>query len=87
MGPRRRPGRTITVLAAGFLALDGALLLLAGIWSGRLDLVLWGSAFAAGAIGVVFYWRHYLRQLRALGMGLEARFRDLQKLDANSRRE
>ncbi len=87
MGPRRRPGRTMTVVAAGFLALDGALLLLAGVWSGRLDLVLWGSAFVAGAVGVVFYWRHYLRQLRALGVGLEERFRDLQELDANSRRE
>ncbi len=87
MGPRRRPGRTMTVVAVGFLALDGALLLLAGIWSGRVGLVLLGGAFAACAVGVVFYWRRYLRQLRALGLGLEARFRDLQELDANSRRE
>ena len=77
----------MTVVAVGFLALDGALLLLAGIWSGRLDLVLWGGAFAAGAVVVVFYWRRHLRQLRALGVGLEARFRDLQELDASSRRE
>jgi hypothetical protein len=77
----------MTVVAVGFLALDGALLLLAGIWSGRVGLVLLGSAFAACAVGVVFYWRRYLRQLRALGLGLEARFQDLQELDADSRRE
>ncbi len=89
-GPARavsRPGRTITVVAVGFLVLDGVLLTLAGMWLGRVGLVLWGVGFGAAAVAVVFYWRRYLGQLRALGAGLEDRFREVQELEADLRRE
>ena len=82
-----RPGRTITVVAVGFLGMDGALLALAGLWSGRVGLVLWGVGLGAAAAAVVFYWRCHLGQLRALGMGLEDRFRELQGLEADLRRK
>ncbi len=82
-----RPGRTITVVAVGFLVLDGALLALAGMWLRRVGLVLWGVGFGAAAVAVVFYWRRYLGQLRALGVGLKDRFREVQELEADLRRE
>ena len=82
-----RPGRTITVVAVGFLALDCALLTLAGLWSGRVGLVWWGVGLGAAAVAVVFYWRRYLGQLRALRVGLEDRFRELQELEADLRPE
>ncbi len=71
----------------GFLALDGALLFLAGMWSGRVGLVLWGVGFALGAVAVLLYWRRYLRQLRELNAGLEARFRELQELEGGFEEE
>ena len=74
-------------MAVGFLALDGALLTLAGLWSGRLGLVLWGVGLGVAAVAVVLYWRRYLGQLRALSVGLEDRFRELQELEADLRRE
>jgi hypothetical protein len=74
-------------LAVGFLALDGGLLVIAGMWSGRVGLVLWGVGVGAAAVAVVLYWRRYLRQLRALRAGLEDRFRELQEFEADLRRE
>jgi hypothetical protein len=77
---RTQPGRTVTVLAVGFLVLDGALLTMAGVWSGRLGLILWGIVCGAGAAGVFYYWRRHLRGLREINKGLEARFRELMEL-------
>ncbi len=57
--------------------LDGALLTMAGVWSGRLGLILWGIAFGAGAVAVFFFWRRHLQRLREINKGLEARFREL----------
>ena len=74
-------------MAVGFLALDGALLFLAGMWSQRLGLMLWGVGFGIGAIAVVFYWRRHLRRLRTLRAGLEARLRELQELESDFRGE
>ena len=71
----------------GFLVLDGALLTLTGMWLGRVGLVLWGVGFGAAAVVVVFYWRRYLGQLRALGAALEDRFREVQELEADLRRQ
>lgn len=60
---RRRPARTLTVFAVGFLALDGVLLILAGLWSRHGWLVLWGVFFVVCAGVPVFAWRRYLRNL------------------------
>ena len=60
--------------------LDGALLTMAGVWSGRFGLILWGIAFGAAAAGVFYYWRHHLRRLREINKGLEARFRELMEM-------
>ncbi len=67
----------------GFLALDGALLLMAGMWFRRIGFVAWGLVFALGAVAVFFYWRRYLRHLREINKGLEARFRELTELQAD----
>ncbi len=64
----------------GFLGLDGALLLMAGLWSGRFGLIAWGLAFVLGAMAVFFYWRRYLRHLHEISEGLESRFRELMEL-------
>lgn len=77
---RRRPGQTITILAVGFLALDGVLLLMAGFWSGRVVLLVWGGVFGLAAAAVFLYWRRYLRQLREISEGLEARLRELMQM-------
>ncbi len=69
----------------GFLALDGALLLMAGMWTGRVGLVVWGLVFALGAVAVFWYWRRYLRQLRELNKGLESRFQELMELSGDLR--
>ena len=64
----------------GFLALDGALLLMAGVWLQRIGFVVWGLVFVLGAVAVFFYWRRYLRRLREISEGLESRFRELMEL-------
>ncbi|MCH6547813.1 MAG: hypothetical protein IH798_05140 [Gemmatimonadetes bacterium] len=71
------------MLAVGFLALDGALLLMAGIWLRRIGLVAWGVVFALGAVAVFFYWRRYQQHLREINEGLESRFRELMELQAD----
>ena len=68
-----RSGRALTVLAAGFLGLDAVLLLMAGAWTGRRALSLWGVVFAAGTVGVVVLWRRYLRHLLDLDEARAAR--------------
>ncbi len=87
MVKRRRPGRLVTILAVGFLGLDGVLLVMAGLWSGRVGLLLWGIGFGLGAVAVLFYWRRYIRGLQELNEGLEARFRELQDLMGDSPKE
>ncbi len=73
-------GRVITVVAVGFLALDGALLLLAGAWSGRLGLGVWGGVFLVGAVVVVVFWRRHVRRLAELRADLEASSQEFARL-------
>jgi len=67
----------------GFLALDGALLVMAGLWAGRPGLLVGGAVFGAAAVAVYSYWRRYLRQLREIQEGLETRFRELMELSGD----
>ncbi len=58
---------------------------MAGMWTGRVGLVVWGLVFALGAVAVFWYWRRYLRQLRELNKGLESRFQELMELSGDLR--
>lgn len=69
---RRRSGRALTIAAAGFLFLDGVLLILAGVWVGRTGLIVWGGLFVLGGVGVIRLWRRYLVQLDELSAAREA---------------
>jgi membrane protein implicated in regulation of membrane protease activity len=60
---RRGGGRALVVLAAGFVGLDAVLLLMAGAWTGRRELTLWGLVFVLGTVAVVVLWKRYLRNL------------------------
>lgn len=60
------PHRSLTILAVGFLTLDGLLLLLAGLWTGRTGLAAVGAGLLLLAGGLVFWWRAYRRQLEDL---------------------
>ena len=57
----------------GFLALDGILLFLAGLWSGVTGLFIWGGLFGMVAVAVVFSWRRYQRQITELNEALRLR--------------
>ena len=54
--------RTLTVVAAGFLAFDGAGLVIAGIVLGRVLLVIMGACLVASSALVFVYWRWHRRQ-------------------------
>ncbi len=54
-------GRALTLLAVGCLALDGLLLLLAGLWTDRAGLLAAGAGLLAAGGVVVLLWRRYLK--------------------------
>lgn len=72
MRRERKAGLTITIIAGGFLALDGVLLLVAGSWSGSVGLSLLGTIFLAGAASMVLVWRRYQRKLEELNQARAA---------------
>jgi membrane protein implicated in regulation of membrane protease activity len=55
--------RWLTLLAAGFLAFDGAALLALGIWSGRSAFLVGGSVLFLSSGIVLLVWRQHLRRL------------------------
>jgi hypothetical protein len=58
--------RWLTLVAAGFLAFDGAALMGLGIWSGRhLLLVAGGVLFLSSGL-VLLFWRRHLRRLEEI---------------------
>jgi len=56
----------LTWFAVGFLALDGVLLLLAGLWDRRPGLLAGGVACLLVALGVLAFWRRHQRTLAEL---------------------
>lgn len=78
-----RSSRVLTVFAAGFLCLDGILLILAGSWARRIGLVAWGIVFLIGAMGVGLYWRHHTKRLAALREALEMEAMQLSQFRAD----
>ena len=59
-------GRALTVLAVGFLLLDGVLLCLAGVWARRPVPVLLAGLLIVTAGLVTLLWRRHLRQLQQI---------------------
>jgi hypothetical protein len=55
--------RTLTLVAVGFLALDGAALVGVGLWSGRLGLLVGGAGLLLAVGLVLIFWRRHLRRL------------------------
>lgn len=54
--------RTLTVVAAGFLAFDGACLIFAGVMLSRLLLTIMGACLVLSSGLVFVYWRWHRRQ-------------------------
>jgi membrane protein implicated in regulation of membrane protease activity len=59
--------RSLTLVAAGFLALDGAALAGLGIWSGRGAFVVAGVLLFLSSGLVLLFWRRHLRRLDEIG--------------------
>jgi HAMP domain-containing protein len=58
--------RTLTVLAAGFLAFDGASLIAAGIWLSKPLMVIIGVCLFASSGLVFLYWRRHQRRVQEI---------------------
>lgn len=65
-------GRTLTIAAVALLALDGGLLLAAGLWSGGTTLLLAGAGFLLAAAAVVVLWRRHCRAVAEIAAAREA---------------
>ncbi len=71
-------GRTLTILAAAFLAFDGTVLTGLGLWAGRTSLVLVGLVLFLSSGLVLMSWRRQRRRLEEIAaarreLGDEAR--------------
>ncbi len=76
----RRPGRALSIAAVGFLLLDAALLIVAGVELDRVSLVVWGAVCALGAGAVLLIWRRYVARLAELDREREALRAELKRL-------
>lgn len=54
---------SLTLVAAAFLAFDGAALIGIGIWSGRQAFLVAGIVLALSSGLVLLFWRRHLRRL------------------------
>ena len=77
--PIRRK-RTMTTFAVGLLLLDGALLLIAAIWTRSWLLGVLGIAFVFMAGAVVVYWRRYQQALEDVSRARDALKAEAQEL-------
>ena len=64
--------RTLTILAAGFLAFDGATLAGLGWWTGRASLVVMGLVLFLSSGLVLVFWRRQLRRLEEISAARRA---------------
>lgn len=55
--------RSLTLVAAGFLAFDGAALMGLGVWSGRRAFLVAGVVLILSSVLVLLFWRRHLRRL------------------------
>jgi hypothetical protein len=76
-------GRSLTLLACGFLGLDGAALVGLGVRAGRPGLVATGLVLLACSGLVLWYWRRHLRRLDEIAAqrrALRAEAEDMRRL-------
>jgi hypothetical protein len=59
-------GRAMTIIAVGFLELDGVLLGLAGLWHHEWSLLIPGFGLAMAGGIVLLYWRRHRRRLEEI---------------------
>ena len=55
--------RSLTLVAAGFLAFDGVALMGLGVWSGRRAFLVAGVVLILSSVLVLLFWRRHLRRL------------------------
>jgi membrane protein implicated in regulation of membrane protease activity len=67
-----RRKRTMTTVAVGLLLLDGALLLMAAVWTRNWMLGALGTMFVILAGAVIVYWRRYRQALEEVDQAREA---------------
>ena len=72
MTAARQSGRTLTILAAGFLALDGLLLGLSGLWERSLVRMGVALALLAAAGVVLLFWKRHRRRLEEIASARDA---------------
>jgi len=76
-------GRSLTLLAAGFLGFDGAALFGLGLWAARPGLAAVGLVVFGSAGLVLWYWRRHLRRLDEIAAdrrALRAEAEDIRRL-------
>ena len=72
--------RTLTIIAAGVLAFDGAALVAIGFWSGRIVLALVGVVFFVSSGLVLLYWKWYKRRLDDISVARRALGEDVREM-------
>jgi len=58
--------RVLTLVAAAFLAFDGAALMGIGMWSSRRELLVAGAVLVLSSGVVLLFWRWHLRRLEEI---------------------
>jgi hypothetical protein len=58
--------RVLTLVAAAFLAFDGAALMGLGMWSSRRELLVAGTVLVLSSGVVLLFWRWHLRRLEEI---------------------
>ena len=77
--------RILLVLAVGMLLLDAVLLISAGLWTGRLGLVVGGAASTIIAAGLLLFWRLYLQRLADIDIARHDLINEVKELGSLTR--
>ncbi len=83
--PRAPRTRILLVLTVGVLLLDAVLLISAGVWADRVDLVVGGAASAIVAAGLLLFWRRYLKRLADIDIARHDLINEVKELGSLTR--